>query len=350
MRRYSIERADLDADKDDVLAVLMRNLKDITEERYVWSYTESPHGAARCWLAVETESDRCVGCSALFPRRIFVNGKPVYGAIAGDFAVDEAHRVYGPALRLQRTVRSVLGENGLEFIYGLPNRLSEQIFLRIGYSRIAPYSRYVKILRAEYKLGRYIPPAMLTRVFSRVIDLGFKGFSREAVYRRPEGFSVEMPDLFDERFDLLWKKVCGQFSIIGERDSRALNWRFGKSPIHDYRVFALVDGGGNIGGYIIYHLEDNVCYVADVLFVDSEPVKDSLFAEFILFMRRLGVGSISIRYLGGELLRRQLRRFGFFLVSEEDGNLLLYCDESSPLNGCLLSPENWYFLDGDTDI
>lgn len=350
MKKYRIVKADIEKNKDDLLPVLKRNLKDISGEHYVWNYTASPYGNAHCWLASEESSGRCVGSGTLFPRRMFVEGKSVYGAIAGDFAVDKEHRAYGPALKLQRTIQSAHKDTGLEFIYGVPNKLSEPIFLRTGYSELGKYSRFIKILKAEYKLRQYLPPASVTRMFSGIIDLGLKGFSREIRYRRPRNVSIEMPAFFDERFDLLWKKVFSQFKIVGERNSKVLNWRYKESPHHDYRIFALIDHEQYIDGYIVYYTENSACYIADVLFVDSESIRDSLFAEFILYMRREGIGSISIHYLGGGLLSRQLRNFGFFLVKEEDSSVLVYSDKTSPLTPYLLQGDNWYFLEGDIDI
>ncbi len=350
MKKYSIVKADIEKNKDDVLPLLKRNLKDISEERYVWNYTASPHGHAHCWLAREEGSGRCVGSGSLFPRRMYVKDKVVYGAIAADFAVDREHRAYGPALRLQKTIQSAYKDNGLEFIYGVPNKLSEPIFLKIGYSELGRYKRYVKVLKAEYKLRHYLPPEQVTRMFSRIIDAGLKGFFKESRYRRPANVSIEMPVFFDERFDLLWKKALSQFKIAGARNSEVLNWRYKESPHHDNRIFTLIDHEQNIAGYIVYYIEDNACYVADVLFIDSESIRDSLFAEFILYMRETGIGSISIRYFGGNPLSRQLRRFGFFFVREEDCNVLVYSDRASPLTPFLLHGENWYFLEGDLDV
>ncbi|VAX33497.1 hypothetical protein MNBD_NITROSPIRAE03-1739, partial [hydrothermal vent metagenome] len=310
----------------------------------------SPHGNAHCWLAREESSGRYVGSGSLFPRRMYVFGKAVYGAIAGDFAVDKEHRAYGPALRLQRTIQSAHKDNGLEFIYGVPNKLSEPIFLRIGYSELGKYNRYIKILKAEYKHRHYLPPEPVTRMFSGIIDVGLKGFFKESRYRRATNISIELPEFFDERFDLLWKKVLGQFKIAGDRSSEVLNWRYKESPHHDNRIFTLIDHEQDIDGYIVYYTENNACYIADVLFIDSESIRDSLFAEFILYMREMGIGSISIRYFGGGLLTRYLRKFGFFPVREEDSSILVYSDKASPLSPFLLRGDNWYFLEGDLDI
>lgn len=350
MKKYRIIKADIEKNRDDLLPVLKRNLKDISGERYVWNYTASPHGHAHCWLASEEGSGRYVGSGSLFPRRMYVLGKAVCGAIAGDFAVDKEHRAYGPALRLQRTILSAHKDNGLEFIYGVPNKLSEPVFLRIGYSELGKYSRFVKVLKAEYKHKQYLPPAPVTRIFSGIIDLGLKGVSKESRYRRPRNVSIEMPAFFDERFDLLWKKVLSRVRVVGERNSGFLNWRYKESPHHDYRIFTLVGHKQYIDGYIVYYTENNVCYIADVLFDDAESVRDPLFAEFILHTRREGIGSISIRYLGGGLLAGQLRSFGFFLVKEEDSRVLVYSDKTSPLTPFLLQGDNWYFLEGDLDI
>jgi hypothetical protein len=75
-----------------------------------------------------------------------------------------------------------------------------------------------------------------------------------------------MPDLFDERFDILWKKASKQFNMNGERSSKFLNWRYKQSYLHDYKIFCILDDGKELVGYIVYSVEDSICFVSDMLF------------------------------------------------------------------------------------
>ncbi len=349
MSKYTIVEADIEKDRDELLRLLKRNLKGISGERYSWSYLSSPYGPALCWMAREDGSGRCVGSGSLFPRMIYAEGEALRGAVAGDFSVDGEHRAYGPAVGLQRMILASFRGHGLDFIYGVPNRQSELVFRRIGYVELGSYAMYVKVLKTEYKNGQYIPPARITSLCSGIIDFGLKGVSREMRYRRPSNVSIEAPEYFDGRFDMLWTRASGGFGIIGERNSRFLNWRYGESPLHDYRTLALVKDG-EVAGYVVFYTEENACHVADVFFADDGATGDALFSEFILYARKEGMGSITIRYLGEGPVLRELKRFGFFRYGAEEARVLIHCGEGSPLPSLLLRKERWHFLEGDLDI
>lgn len=353
--KYTIIKTDVKKDKDLILPILRRNLEGINEERYIWNYFKSPYGDSQCWLAREEDSGKYVGCGTLFPRRISIRGKLINAAIAGDFAVDKEHRVYGPALKLQQTIQLNINNcsknSDLEFIYGIPNRLAKPIFSRIGYIELGKYNSFIKILKTEYKWKEYLPPAKLTRIFSKIIDLSLILFSKEKRYKRPSGISIEIPKRFDGRFDVLWARVHDQFNIIGERDSQFLNWRYKESKNNNkYEIFSIVNDKREILGYIVYYIKENICYISDLLSLNLDDFANVLLAEFSLYMRERAVGSISIRYFGDKSLLTLLKRFHFLLHKKGEAKVMAYIDKISPYATILHNDQNWYFLEGDTDL
>lgn len=348
MKNYIIVKANTTADKEDLLSILKENLNDASKHLYLWKYINSPYGNARCWLAKEENSGKYVGSGALFPRRIMINGEPITTAIAGDFAVDKEHRVYGPALRLQKTIQASSVENEFKFIYGFPNKLSEGIFLRIGYKELGRFNRFVKLLRVEYKLKEYIGSSLTTKILSQIINFGVRKFSKENKYKRQPNFSIERPTFFDERFDILWERTLKRFPIIGERNSRLLNWRYSKSFFNHYQIFTLLEDRKKILGYIIFYFKENICYIADLLCVDLDFALDLLLSEFIIQMRKEDLFSISISYLGNELFIKRLREFNFYPRSEGQ-KVVIYSGESCPFTSYLYNKDNWYLFEGDSD-
>ena len=93
MSSYSIIKADITNNKSDILSILINNLPSASEERYLWNYERNPYGKAHNWLAKEDISGEYVGSGTLFPRKLYLNGKPVVVAIAGDFVVDNLNIV-----------------------------------------------------------------------------------------------------------------------------------------------------------------------------------------------------------------------------------------------------------------
>ena len=54
-------------------------------------------------------------------------------------------------------------------------------------------------------------------------------------------FTYELLTDYDERFDILWQKAIKSYSLIGERTSEFLHWRFTLCPFKKFSTFALID-------------------------------------------------------------------------------------------------------------
>jgi len=346
MTRYSVVEADVQKNRDDILPILMRNLKGPSPEKYEWNYIQSPYGSARCWLARDEQSGTFMGTTALFPRMIHVKGEPVRAGIAGDFAVDKQHRGLIPALALQKEITSKIQSTGFSFIYGLPNKQSRGILLKLGYKKIGRFAHFIKPLKSEYQDNKFFHPLLEVKIFAWFADIVLKIFSKENRYRTPLKYSVITPEYFDERFDVFWKKVSLHFTIIGERTSSFLNWRYIQAPAKKYHLFCLLDEHQDITGYVVYFAENNMCHIMDMLCEPSTEVTRLLLAEFSRFIRKKEMGSLSVDYLGGSSLENTLREFNFLPI-ENEADLIIF---GTGLDPALLDKENWHFLAGDNDV
>jgi hypothetical protein len=348
MSRYRVLPADPRRHQADVLAVLARNLPELAPERFLWNLDPAHQAGARWWLAQEVESGAFVGVAGLFPRRFRVAGRACLAAVAGDFAVDQAHRAFGPALLLQKTLLAAMPELGLDFIYSIPNRMSEALILKLGYHPIGAVEKYTKVLRTEYRQGAWLPPEPLSRAAAGPLNAAFAFFSREHRWRRPPRFSVETPERFDERFDRFWMRTADQWPIMGVRTAEHLTWRFTRSPHQAYRCFALVGPEREVLGYIVYFLKDNICRIADLSELNEPGIGDALLAEFLLHLRRLQAGSVVVRHIGRKDLIRRLSAFGFLRQSKPQAKLMVY-SYPLPWPG-IRDPGAWMYFEGDNDI
>jgi hypothetical protein len=348
MTRYSIIEVDVQNNWDDILSILIKNLEGPSANRYVWNYNQCPYGTAHCWLAKHEESNTFIGTAALFPRVVLVKGDPEYAAIAGDFAVDKQHRNLMTALSLQKEIRSKIHDTKFKFIYLIPNEQAKGIFLRLGYKKIGRLTHFIKPLKSEYQHNKHIYSFLQLKLFAMAFDILIKNFSKEKRYKTTLNYSIITPEYFDERFDVFWKNVSKHFTIIGERTSFFLNWRYIQSPDKKYKIFCLLDDHKDIRGYIVYYLENNRCYIMDMLFEPSTEVISFLLAEFSRFIRIKGVGSISVVYLGGSLLEEKLREFNFLPIKNET-DLIIYSPDMAD-NTDLLKKEKWHFFAGDNDV
>lgn len=343
---YLVISADLDKNKEGILLVWEKNFPHLPSQRYDWIYQKNPDGRAFSWIALETKSRSLVGSASLFPRRININGRTILAGIAGDFAVNQEHRNLNAAIKLQRAVVACLGQNSLEFIYGISNRKSEPAQLRAGYVLLGKIERWAKLL----KIRKYFKPPFPHWLISRPLDSILRALSRETRYRKGESYTVHRLEFFDQRFDHLWDKASKQFKIIGQRSKEYLNWRYGKSPHRNYHIFSLIHKDTQeIWGYIVYYLQDQVCFIADMLFLDFGSTFETLLSEFILYLRGQDVESISILLFGCPTLAEKLRSFGFH-PREEDSSVMIYLDKNYPCSDFILNRNNWLLLEGDRDI
>ena len=157
------------------------------EVKYRKYYESSPLGAPSLFLARDNESGGLVGMAALFPTRLRVAGERVPAAIGGDFAVDEGHRGFGPAVALQRaTVHGLLGTRP-QCAYGSPNQNSELVVARAGYTDWARLTRFIKLLTARPLVERYIRRPRLAALAAAVAGPVMSILSRERLHRRSGG-------------------------------------------------------------------------------------------------------------------------------------------------------------------
>jgi GNAT superfamily N-acetyltransferase len=343
-----------------VLALADRNLLvplQGREARYAKYYERNPVGPPAFFLARDEESERFVGMAAAFPTRLRVFGEVVPGAISGDFAVDDGHRGFGPSVALQRAVVSALGEQGIRCAYGYPNEYAEPIVKRVGYLDLGRLSRFVKVLRSRIVVDAYVRSPALARpvaALSRVaLDPLLSVVSRERLHHRRQGWRVEQPGRFDDRFAEVCESTWRQHPITSERTPELLNWKYetgGGRERGVYRIFALLSGDDRVAAYVVYRVRHGIRHLVDIAFLPSRAVVDALLSEFILDARRQRVPALTLLHLGSpNLLTRRLRTFGFVRRVDESG-VRLYVPGSSPLDRDLVEAGNWYFLTGDADV
>jgi hypothetical protein len=339
-----------------MLAIAARNRggpPERFERRFAKYYDNNPLGPPSVFFARDNQSEELVGMTALFPTALRVAGQLVPAAIGGDFAVDAEHRGFGPAVALQRATTSVLSERNLRCAYGSPNRFSEPIIGRAGYADVARFTRFVKLLTARPVVDRYTRRPRLARLASAAADPIVSVVSRERLYRCAERFSVDQPDVFDDRFANLWRIARDHRGATSERSADLLNRRYEKTgpaaASGDYSVFAMLDGK-DVVGYVVYRLDDGSRLVYDIVHLPDRSVIDALLSEFILDARRSKAAMIDLGYVGpANLLSQRLRAFGFLQRTGKNG-LRVYVDGDAPFGVDLLSADSWYFLTGDTDF
>ena len=104
---YSVHRLSCEEDERQLITFWNANHRTTLEEKYRWIYEGNPAGKATVFL-VKDDEDECVGCCAVFPRQVSVEGVSLHAGVAGDFLVHKEHRVLAPALQLARSLVSTV--------------------------------------------------------------------------------------------------------------------------------------------------------------------------------------------------------------------------------------------------
>lgn len=346
---YSIIKADIAEDEHRIKRFWLDNFEGWPEGKYDVFYRDNPFGQALCWLIQDDDTGTAIGASAAFPKKMRLNSQDITAGIAGDLAVLKEHRKLGAATDIQKVLVDKYRELGLDFLYATPNIISEKVALKSGYKLVGRTVRLIKILKSYYLLKRYLKIGILARIAAFFVDLFFTLKSPESQYINTGKYRFEIVKKYDKRFDELWQRAFGQYKLVGERSSVALNWRFGDCPYKDYYAFALIDKQTNtIEGYIVYQIVKKNVQVVDCFANDLEHTLDPLLSEFIHYFRKQAVNTITFYYFGNSRVVDKVKAYDF-ITRPDNRSIVVEISKDLPYHSLVMEKENWHYLDGDND-
>ncbi len=193
--------------------------RKIDRNYYFWQFFDDDIGHGQCFFA-ENE-DRVVGVYG-FRKSIFRYGTDRFvGALAVDEIVTDQFRRLGLVYRLEKVLEDSATRHGCELLYALPNTQGASVKLR----------------------------EMSWSLAGRVAQLS--GVANEIPSRSPGLRFEEVPGFNGEP-----ERVMDSFlefnpeTLLVERSSDYLNWRFVRNPLHQYRVFTTWRGS-ELFGYLV---------------------------------------------------------------------------------------------------
>lgn len=343
---YRVRAADIERDQSTVLRLCRTSALNGSPEKYRWNREGNPFGPTWCALAIESSSGQVVGTTALFPRRLLVDGTSLRAAAAGDFAVEPGHRTLCPAIALQKTALDACQAGVFDLLYGFPNDAARPVQLRAGYYSVGQFDAGVRLLRTRTAFARR--GQELWKWGADTFDAILTFVSKESRAKLSTTYRYASLPQFDARFDRFWTNAMTEHRIIVERNSRYANWRFVECPMRKYLLFAAVHRiTGEIGGYVVWSSsQEGKTRISDLMAYDH--AFDGLLAGFIRQQRDQNAYCITIAYFGNNNLVRKLRRFGF-MFRRTRSEVLLSVGPGVPAPKRFVDPDNWYLLDGDSD-
>jgi hypothetical protein len=312
---YGVTRGDAIRDRDRVLAVWRRCGADYSPEfndgarRYDWFYRSNPAGLGQLFFLEHKPSGETVGFAAIGAREFRVNGRRARAGLLVDFVIDRQHRVFFPALAIQRAVMAAARQD-FDVLIGHPNESSAAVLRRAGGFQELEHVRYVRVLDFSAYLARHLP-----RPLSLALGWGVRSADRlvHAVQRsRGPRIRSQWCETFDSRYDEFWAQAELSQLCAGVRDRAFLDWRFRGGPRAEYRVLEIMRIGSDaLEGYFVCEFADNVASVCDFWLAADPAVQRRAFLELSGAARALGVRSVSVGLVRQTRLDAVLKSCGF---------------------------------------
>ena len=335
--------------KQQQIALWKNNLQNIPEQRYTWFYDKNPYAKPITVLA-SIESDAIVGNCSLYQRDIMVGHKKVRIGIASDFAVHEKHRVFGPALKMQRLLVDEATKNLFYFLFAFPNNNSLGLFERVGYERLGEIQSGIKILKSRSWFKRKTHSSILNFIISPIIDLVFACYDWILYFIHSGRRVIRFGYAPEKDYDKLWDQAQKTYSIVGEKTSRYLKWRYADNPAKDYQFINAYDKGGSLRGFVVFSLKAKQV-VLEEIFADhnDKNTVEALLSAFIAAMRKQDFEQIIFGYLGDNWILRILKKHFFFIRSENRICLILTEDQGKDKE-YLFKADHWFLFESEMDI
>jgi hypothetical protein len=345
---YAVTRGDALGDRDRALAVWRRCGADYSSafsdgaQRYDWFYTRNPAGPAQLFFLEHRPSAQVVGYLALGARDVLLGGKRGRAGLLVDFVIDREHRVFFPALALQKAALRMASEE-FDVLIGFANSSSAAVLRRMREYRELQSVRFVRVIDAGDYLARYLPRAV-ARVAGWVSGLASRQIDE---FRRRAGPRVwsRWADTFDRRYDQLWADAQRAGLCVGVRDRRFLEWRFQSRAQLRYRVLEVMrDGSDTLVGYFVCEIGPRAVAVADLWLAGDMALRTRALLELSTAARSVGARSVSVAVVRNGLLEELLRSCGFY---ERDRQPVFVALIRAGLVGTCTE---WYLTPADADV
>jgi len=204
--------------------------------------------------------------------------------------------------------------------------------------------RRVRVLRVAPYLSRHLP-ALLGRAIGALADpLLLLACRIRALPAR--GYACGWISKPDERFDDLWARSRQPGTLVGVRDRRFLEWRFGDYPFRAHRFFTVVSQpDGRLSAYAACESSGSTLQVRDFLVDPAQPGAGTrLWADLALAAHREGHDSLAVEFLGGAGIQQSLAKAG--LLARERGPVHAVLPDGFAE---LADEERWYLTNADDD-
>lgn len=322
-----------------------------------WNF---PEGPAKDWQLIYSVAEvdgQIIGQYAVQIRNVLFQGREKRFSLVLDNIVAEEYRRGYPAQQemFANSARNAQKIKDLHIGYGFPNKLAYRIGKRLlNYKDVGLMPELFFRLSWRPALTKRLPwlPGSIASTLGNLLRR--RGIFLTPFFSLASHMAITEVDSFPSDLDTFWDKEKNKHTIIAERDSKFLNWRFGHDEKAPYRKLLARDNAGNIVGYLVLKnmLIDNdmVGYFVDFLY-DSDVAMASLVRRAIDIMNREGVDYVNVMVSPDTRQEKLLHALGFVKKEGFGGRRLVARDLGQGLPfDAVCDPANWYLTYADSDL
>jgi len=313
-------------------------------EKFDWLLSMNPAGSAHSFVALDTSTDKPIGCAQVIPARVMIDGEiRSVGQLIDGMMLPE-YRGQGVFSRLTKMIMAETSHH-FEYIIGFPNELSIGPCRNAGFEVFSPMSTFVLPLR-----GKYIGRRVSSNRFLQSVATGLAS-PLVSMNRRMRGGRGTVVTLA-ERGDLDASGMARMgglpdipHAVATVRDPSFLTWRFFRAPTRRYVFFDLLVDDETIG-YVVVREQDRDREIVDLYVRPSDPqLSRNALQAIALDSRSGGFDSLQIQCPPTNYFVTSLRLTGFWERKESAHVIMLPVSERAHA----LRSEEYFMTHADSD-
>lgn len=133
-------------------------------------------------------------------------------------------------------------------------------------------------------------------------------------YDSREKYKIIQINKFDHRYDEFWNKIKDNYSLIGVKNSKYLNWRYADERGGVYKIYEISEND-NILGFMVLQIRDNdeykTGYIIELLSLKTrDDVLIDLLDNIKKEMKKIDINTINYKTTSTKMIKL-VEKFGF---------------------------------------
>ena len=319
---------------------------------WVWLFKDNPAGEALIGLARDGEV--IAGQYTVVPVKMRIDGQIALCSQSLDTMTNPDYRGLGIFTALAEDVYKNAESDGQSFVYGFPNKASYPGFIKkLDWFDVCNIPYMIKILNFDKTVDSMKKNRVTKALYKTIGKLDSRTIHQVKKYPMINSLNIEQIRSFGTDHDSFWHKEMGNYTIIVDRDSDYLNWRYRTVNEKSYVIYS-ASIKKECKGYIVLRIRDEkgiaTGYIVD-LFVERgrTDIFQALLTRSIDYFNLTNVDRIKCwmprHHEGSQILTKN--GFIYRPIEYKLGVRILNRKLSREL---IQNDKNWYFTIGDSDL